>query len=293
MAFTLRIEAKGLSEKKQIDFNELLSNCQLKFGSNNEFYVLVEDELNNGTAVLYNPKRIGRGIFFNGSEMEKGLIELSYNIPTTESEIQDFIGIVQEIERQLTQVSIYCVEEDRVYTADELMAQKERMVEFSLKSLKEFCQNKEYNAYIFTLALWPLTLKKEDVAYFATCNSLERFEELLHDRQAMDVYYAKPRLLRNNNSGKIGAFYVLTEECESVFPVHAGDFINLDELEIDEGFIQFYIYSEDRLEDGLFEYDKFVEYITETNSIEYFDANHIIIPSITKQEIQEIIKQIS
>lgn len=292
MAFTLRIEAKGIFGNKKIDFTKLISNCRLKYGSNNEFYILEEERINNGTAVLYNPNRIGRGIFFNGQETDKGLIEISYNIPTTKAEITDFIEIVREIESQLKKISMYCVEEERVYTMKELEEQKEQMAENSLKSLREFCRNKEYVSYILTLALWPVTLKEEDVEYFASCTNLDRFEELLHKNQAVDVYYAKPRLLKNNNTGKIGAFYVLTEECESIFPVHAEDFINLDGIKIDEGFIQFYIYSEDRIADGLFKYEKFVAYITENRNIEYFDANHILIPSFTKTEINEIIRNI-
>lgn len=292
MAFTLKIEAKGIFGNKEIDFQKLITNCGLQYGSNNEFYILEEGKLNNKTAVLYNPERIGRGIFFNGSQMNRGLIEISYNIPTTTAEITDFIEIVSEIQRQLKKVHIYCVEEERAYTVKELEENKERMIEFSLKSLREFSQNKEYESYIFTLARWPITLKKEEVEYFASCKNLERFEELLHKNQAVDVYFAKPRLLKNNHTGKMGAFYVLTEECESVFPVHAGDFINLDRIEIDEGYIQFYIYSEDRIADGLFNYEKFVAYITENRSIEYFDANHIRIPSLTKTEIDEIIRNI-
>ena len=54
----------------------------------------------------------------------------------------------------------------------------------------------------------------------------------------------KPRLLRKNDTGEIGAFYTLTEECASVFPLRADGFLNLGELKIAEGFIQFVLNSE-------------------------------------------------
>lgn len=41
MAFTLVINSKGLFGKvKSIQMAELLKNCGLKYGSNNEFYIL-------------------------------------------------------------------------------------------------------------------------------------------------------------------------------------------------------------------------------------------------------------
>ena len=73
----------------------------MKYGSSNEFYILQEDVINQNTAVLYNPTRIGRGIFFDGSKAAEGEISLSYNIPTTVAEIVDFVRIVKEVERQL------------------------------------------------------------------------------------------------------------------------------------------------------------------------------------------------
>lgn len=71
MAFTLVINSKGLFGKvKSIQMAELLKNCGLKYGSNNEFYILEDDKMNQNTAVLYNAKRTGRGIFL----MEAGLL---------------------------------------------------------------------------------------------------------------------------------------------------------------------------------------------------------------------------
>lgn len=47
-----------------------------------EFYILEEGAADD-TVILYNPKRIGRGIFFDGRKMKEGRVEISYNIPTT------------------------------------------------------------------------------------------------------------------------------------------------------------------------------------------------------------------
>ncbi len=106
MAFTLVINSKGLFGKvKNIQMAELLKNCGLKYGSNNEFYILEDDKMNQNTAVLYNAKRTGRGIFFDGSRIADGQVTISYNIPTTKTEIHDFIQVAKEIERQFKKAS--------------------------------------------------------------------------------------------------------------------------------------------------------------------------------------------
>ena len=290
MAFTLQIRKKGFFGNKNIDLKLILKNCNLKYGSSNEFYILQEDVINQNTAVLYNPTRIGRGIFFNGSKAAEGEITLSYNIPTTVAEIVDFVRIVKEVERQLKKVDLYCVEEEREYTTQTLEDNIPNMTQFSLQSLHEFCK-KEYSTYILTLAMWPFVMNKEQVLEFSECKDLQKFEQLLHDMQAIDAYYAKPTLMQNKADGKILAIYTLTEECVSIFPVKADDFLNLDSIKIDEGLVRFYIFSENQARDGMFSYDRFISYMSE-HGARKFDDTHLLIPSITKDEIDHMISEI-
>lgn len=290
MAFTLQIRKKGFFGNKNIDLKLILKNCNLKYGSSNEFYILQEDVINQNTAVLYNPTRIGRGIFFDGSKAAEGEITLSYNIPTTATEISDFVRIVKEVERQLKKVALYCVEEEREYTTQTLEDNIPNMTQFSLQSLHEFCK-KEYSTYILTLAMWPFVMNKEQVLEFSECKDLQKFEQLLHDMQAIDAYYAKPTLMQNKADGKILAIYTLTEECVSIFPVKADDFLNLDSIKIDEGLVRFYIFSENQARDGMFSYDRFISYMSE-HGARKFDDTHLLIPSITKDEIDHMISEI-
>ena len=290
MAFTLQIRKKGFFGNKNIDLKLILKNCNLKYGSSNEFYILQEDVINQNTAVLYNPTRIGRGIFFDGSKAAEGEISLSYNIPTTVAEIVDFVRIVKEVERQLKRVDLYCVEEEREYTTQTLEDNIPNMTQFSLQSLHEFCK-KEYSTYILTLAMWPFVMNKEQVLEFSECKDLQKFEQLLHDMQAIDAYYAKPTLMQNKADGKILAIYTLTEECVSIFPVKADDFLNLDSIKIDEGLVRFYIFSENQARDGMFSYDRFISYMSE-HGARKFDDTHLLIPSITKDEIDHMISEI-
>ena len=56
MAFTLVINSRGLFGKvKNIQMAELLKNCGLKYGSNNEFYILEDKDL-----LLLHEKKLRR-----------------------------------------------------------------------------------------------------------------------------------------------------------------------------------------------------------------------------------------
>jgi|GEM_PF-2052413 hypothetical protein len=291
MSFTLKIQSKKLFGKGKFDFETMIKKCKLAYGSDNSFYVLREAETKSGTAILYNPQCIGRGIFIDYSESENGKLVISYNIPTSGAEIHDFIRVVKEIAFQMKKVTMYCEEEEREFTLQDLEDAEERMKSFSLEKLNEFCRNPEYASFIFTLAMWPVTLKAEDVTRFAACNQLIEFEMYMHRMQALDVYYASPRLLHNDEKNIYGAFYVLTEDCISIFPRKADDFLNLNDIVVEEGFVQFYLFSEDRIADGLFEYDHFIQYVTENGATDY-DDNHVLIPSMTKSELYKMMEHI-
>ena len=287
MAFTLQIRQKKLFGKTTLDIPSLAQACGFCYGSNNDFYILQENEQVGGTAVFYHPEHIGRGIFFNGSKSREGYYEISYNIPTTRSEITDFARLAGEIERRLGRVEMYSVEEERIFTSGELEQGIEDFVAFSRKSLNQFCGNREFRSHILTLARWPYTLTEDKVALWEACTDLSDFERTLHGLQALDVYYAKPRLLQKNDTKEIRAFYALTEECESVFPVRVDGFLNLSELKVTEGFVQFVLYSEQRVLEGMFPYEQFVEELRGYD-VRQFDGDHILIPPMTKAELEDL-----
>ena len=175
MAFTLQIRQKKLFGKTVLDIPSLAHACGFCYGSNNDFYILQENEQANGTAVFYHPEHIGRGIFFDGSRAREGYYEISYNIPTTRAEIT--------------------------------------------------------------------------------------------------------------------AFYALTEECESIFPVRADGFLNLSELKVTEGFVQFVLYSEQRVLEGMFPYEQFIEELNRYD-VRKFDADHIMIPPMTKADLENLAEKL-
>ena len=137
--------------------------------------------------------------------------------------------------------------------------------------------------------MWVLAFRKR--LLWETCKDLSDFEQTLHGFQALDVYYAKPRLLQKNDTKEIGAFYALTEECESIFPVRADGFLNLSELKVTEGFVQFVLYSEQRVLEGMFPYEQFIEELNRYD-VRKFDADHILIPPMTKADLENLAERL-
>jgi len=198
------------------------------------------------------------------------------------------------------------MEEERAFTSRELEQGIEGFAVFSRKSLNQFCGNKEFKSHILTLARWhykefgshiltlargPYTLTVDKVAAWEACTDLSDFESTLHGLLARDVYYAKPRLLQKNDTKEIGAFYALTEECESIFPVRADGFLNLSELKVTEGFVQFVLYSEQRVLEGMFPYEQFIEELNRYD-VRKFDADHILIPPMTKADLENLAEKL-
>ncbi|MBO4617511.1 MAG: hypothetical protein J5717_09150 [Lachnospiraceae bacterium] len=88
MAFSLTIQSKGLFKAKSINFDELIRNCGLSYGSSDAFFVLNEGEKQGETAVLYNPKRIGRGIWYDATPFDASTLRVP---PITKEEFETFV----------------------------------------------------------------------------------------------------------------------------------------------------------------------------------------------------------
>ena len=292
MAFTLVIQSKGLfSKAKSIDFATLLNNCKLSYGSYNDFYTMDEGKTKSGTAILFNPNRIGRGIFIDASNVKQGEIKVGYNIPTTPAEIEDFVKIVKEVERQFGKVSMHEEDDKKEYTTASLEKEIKPMIDFSLEKLNEGCSNNPNMPYILTMSKFPWAIDEEKREKYKTIKTLDDFEYTIHEKQKEDIYYAKPSLFKDGKSGKILAFYTLTSNCLSCFPVNPESFINKSVNKIDEAFIRFFIYEEEKVVDGFYPYSKFVDYLKQ-KGVKMFDAERMRVPEISKDEIMAFVESV-
>jgi len=287
---------KGLFKKTtQLNLQKLLADCSLGFGIYNEGYVLQEGETKNDTLILYNPKKIGRGIYLNTQNMVASAeITISYNIPTTPTEIKDFFKIISNIKQQYGEIEIFV--DGKLENEETIMKLKDDMISFSFTELKTFFSKHAEMRCIQTLAKFPYTFSNEQREHFLKAENADEYEQLIHDVQNRDIYYAKPRLVSDNETNAIFAFYALTDQTESIFPID-GTTVLLSTLNetptINEVFIRFVLYSEQRAIEGKYNYEKFIKYISKHPDITSYDDAHIIIPPLSKEEIFELIESIS
>lgn len=285
MAFSVTLRWKKSLFKKSPKLDKVLENCGLNFGSYNDFYILDHEQTNDDTMILYNSERIGRGIFLDFKEIGKGEVTLACRIPTTPTEIKDFFNIIREFKSQCKNLEIYV--EDEKQDEDKFFSSIDKVISVCLESLKKSCLKNKDLKFIQTLAHFPYTFLDEQRDLFANADDLKEYENLLHKLQNRDCYYAKPKFRQFSGNDEILACYVLTSNCESIFPIKGDIFLNRDEFEINDSYINFFLREEMKLIDGIYKYDEFIEYVLD-KGIEYFDQDHIIV-NMSDKEVLEMV----
>ncbi len=300
MAFTLEIRKKG--DAPEIDFGTflvtILNECGLEFGSYNDFYVLDEGKVINGAATLYNPDRVGRGIYLDAGNLRKGEVTVSYNIPTTASEIRDFVKVVKAIQEQLGDVSLCEADLKETYTIASLEKEVDSMIGASGAKLRSAFLQPDVSAPLLTLAKFPWMPDEETWKKIGAGDTMDVFEETLHEVQTEDIYYAKPALYRNAANGGVVAVFTLPVDCDACFPVEPGEILVAPGLPLGvkfdgacEAVIMFVVVEENRAIDGLYPYSAFVEYAKAAGA-EPFDANRIRVPGLSEEEILAFIRSL-
>lgn len=284
MAVDLIIEATGLLCQKELDLQTLLRKTRMNFGSYDPFFML-NDTPPSEVGLLYNPQRLARGIYFDGKEMNEGKVVMSFNLPTTPSEIDDVIRLATEIKVQYRNVDLTC--EGVTVNIDDFVQNRDHYLEYSLASLRGFCETRSYDAAILTLVMFPYTLTPDEMVYFSQDGTLEDFETLLHGKQMTETHYATPNIMKNDETEELVAFYTVAEDCPGIYPVSHSCFLSADPVQLTRGYVRFYIASKNTVIDGYYDYDDFANLITEWGA-DYFDGDHFMIPSFTLDEIQEI-----
>lgn len=284
MAVDLVVEATGFLCQKTLNFQDLLRKTKMNYGSYDPYFKLTEENPGD-IGLLYNPKRLARGIYFDGTEMNEGRVKMSFNLPTTPSEIDDLIRLATEIKVQYKNVSLSC--DGVTVNIDDFVSNKAHYLDYSLATLRGFCETQSYEAAILTLVHFPYTLTPDEMVYFSKDGTLEEFEILLHGKQTEDVYYATPNIMRKEDTGEVVAFYTVAEGCAGVYPVECSCFLSVEQNSIEKGYVRFYIDKTESILDGYFDYNNFAKLLTEWGA-EYFDGDHLLIPALEYDEIIEI-----
>ena len=285
MAFDITISAKKTLLKKtpRLNVEDILKNCNLNFGSYDDYYVLEEEKIYDNTMILYNPQKFARGIFMNLNKSASGKVTLSINLPTTPSEIDDLFNVINEIINQYVNVSLYI--EDNKYDKNILGDLKEDLNKSCLDNLRQIASNNPQLKLIQTLVKFPYTFSDEDREKFKNAKDLTEYEELLHKIQDVDIYYAKP-ILRQKPGGDVLSCYSVSNNCTSVFPVDGKNVLCRYNQDSKHTIITFFILEEMKIVGGMYGYNDFINYMLD-KGVEYFDDTHIKV-DLSVQDIYDV-----
>lgn len=285
MSIEITIKQKGLF-KKELPFHVIVGS-ELKYG-NFDGLRLDEDKVGEDGFIMYHPRHIARGIGVDFKKGEKNQVYMRLPSPTCAEEVD---ALYDAVERIIDYWGKCSVEQDgTILTMTELNAGRDAMKKFNLDTLKSF--NSEEKPYPLTLfcALWPLVVGEKEKSYFGKAESLVEFRDWMHEKQSLDVYYAKPSFYRDE-SGFLGR-YALTEETESVFPTSpyvpfgVSDPDNGIALEVGRWYLSMYSITKNTVI-GMVQYEYFIDELGNDEK-EYYDGSNIIIHGLDLARMEEI-----
>ncbi len=285
MAIDVMIEQK-LFGRKNMPLEVILGES-LNYG-NFENDMLNIGELGENEFIAYNPEKIGRGFSVIWTPEEKRRLYLRLPLPSTTRELKDFYCT---IERMVKYWGARLTADGSRVSLSEFLDGYDDMVEFNYRALKQFsAQILDGTQEMLTLysAMWQLTLGKEEAAIFS--NEPERFDEWLHEKQDIDVFFESPDLY-NSENGIFGRFFI-TDELPAIFPNEPTVPFGITDsetgkaLECKNWYIAVGFHDEKRPIREM-EYSEFLDSLPEDKKTRY-DGNHFLLDALTKEEIKMI-----
>lgn len=255
----------------ELSIPEIAGLKNLCYGISDNNYILEKDQVGNFT-ILYDPKRIGRGIEI--SMEENGLIYLRLPLPTAGYEIELFYDLVKSICEKL-KVNTFIRDEGIVplnHVFDYIEPDKNASLN-AIHNIDNSIRTKANKSMTIFGVLNPINLGISEMDEIN--NSLEGLEHFMNHLQQKDVFYATPRFYQRQNGTILGMYFV-GEDIVSVVPIHPhSPFCNIENVD------SYYVRIPDN-NDILYE-----NFINHVDKLEDYDNDHIII-SLSEDKIYEL-----
>lgn len=254
-----------------MSIEDVINDINLPYGICDENYRLIFNKIGKHT-LIYDDEKLARGIDVS---IEDSDIVLLLSLPTSSSEIRLFYKIIEKLCIKLKQKK-YIREEDMVSIDD-----NERFIEYDekasisgLEDLKNRINQDTYKRFEIFGVYNPISIGINEIDRIGT--SLIKFEDFLHDIQAIDVYYAAPNVYKIN--GKLIGIYAIGPNIPSVVPNEP--YIVLNQIEnIDEWYVMF--------KEG--KTVKYIDFFAKCKNKKYYDANHVIV-SLSDEEMNDLLE---
>lgn len=276
----LKIQAKGLLCQESLNFSLLQSNCRLEFENRNISKNFTQKYEKN-VGIFYNKCSMARGIFFDGRKMNQGEVRLCLSLPTTHTEICDFIRIVTEIKLQYKNIQLIC--DDFSLTMEQFVQGKENYLHYSLATLRELCSK---NVTTLELVHVPYTFTLKEQKYFANKGTLEDLQVLLHHKQVEKRNDVGLEIIQDED-GNDQAIFALIANFPTILPIRYEDSVYLAENPVDSAVICFYSEPGEPLDQNNYDYDVLIQLLIDFGA-DYLDETHLSLPGFTEEELNEI-----
>lgn len=282
--FRFIIQSKGVLGKVTLDFEHLLKSTNLCF-QRQEGKSKAHKTEDGVFGLLYNPKKLARGIYYDGRKATNGKVTIGISFPCSEGEISDFFRVASEIKLQYRNIQIY--HEDFTLSFDELVEKRESFVEYAKEKLSELASGPQPS---LQLLCQYYTLTPTEQQQFQKNPDLELFSQILDTCQNKKFAEAAPVFFHEEQ--KEQAVFFLVEEQAMFFPLNPENSVYLQGKSPENTLVSFKNKNGKALLSGYYGYGDFVDLLLELGA-ETVDEKYLSLPAFTKDELESIVAGIS
>lgn len=181
MSIQITIKSTQLFKTK-INFDAMIKKLDFDYGAYDEKSILVKKSFYGELqTIIFNPKKIGMGIFFDGSKMQKGIVVIIIQDYTPKTEIEDTYKLINYICENYKKSDLFI--NDEYITLGILHELKMKIIDLSFENLKLGCKRTVHNLSNLRLALLPIEIDEEFRDRFGYITELTEFEDYIHEQQ--------------------------------------------------------------------------------------------------------------
>ena len=257
-------------------------------------YMRNTGEVKEGDLIVYNPKKIGRGIgilpWKSGLKTEITLLANSFSTRYDFELFYDVIGNIMRVWK-----TKHFEQEGIKFSADDLgrLCEEQKSASLNLMADIENILKDDGNEITIFGAMFPLYVETRIIKRLGIARDEEEYADYLHSLQCMDAYYAIPLFYNGKvKTDIIFGNYAITSETDTIFPVKpiVSPFVNDPNtgkpLECSLYAVSLYSYAKKKMIARV-SFDDFCK-MADIENCEKHDRMHVILKGISEERLEEM-----
>ena len=261
-------------------------------------YMRNTGEVKEGNLIVYNPKKIGRGIGILPwkSDLKKEITLLAYSF-STRYDFELFYDIVGNIMRVWK--TKHFEQEGIKFSAEDLgrLCEEQKSASLDYMADIENILKDDGNEITIFGAMFPLYVETRIIKRHGIARDEEEYADYLHSLQCMDAYYAIPLFF--NSKGKTDTIfgnYAITSQTDTIFPTEplVPPFVNDPKtgkpLECSLYAVSLYSYAKKKMLARV-SFDDFCK-MANIENCEKHDRKHVILKGISEERLEAMAAEV-